>query len=253
MKKEKAASALVRLGLAKDEKEAARLIMGGHVAVDLGGNTFAPVTKAGEPVRAQARLVVRGINPFVSRGAYKLLGALTHFQLDVTGAVCLDAGASTGGFTDCLLQRGAARVYAVDVGRCQLHERLRQDARVISLEGVNLRHAPPDLLPEGVDMAVADVSFTSLVPLLPAINQFLKPGGTLVALVKPQFELGSARTQKGVVRDPALRQEAVRRVESFAQNGLGLAHLGTVPASVQGAKGNQEYLAAFAKPGTPEN
>lgn len=164
----------------------------------------------------------------------------------MAGAVALDAGASTGGFTDCLLQHGAARVYAVDVGTAQLHEKLRADGRVVSMEQVNLRHAPADLLPEPVDLAVADLSFISLRAVLPSLVRFVKPGGLVVALIKPQFELGPQQVGKGgVVREEADRQEAIATVTGFAREALGLSLLGVVPSKVKGPKGNQEYLAAF--------
>ena len=183
----------------------------------------------------------------MSRGAYKLLTILEHFKLDVTGYVCLDAGASTGGFTDCLLQRGASRVYAVDVGKNQLHERLRADERVVNLEGVNLRHADQSLIPEMVDMVVADVSFISLTLVLPSCMPWLKPGGMLATLIKPQFELGPGETVKGVVRDEAARQRAVDKILLFTQANLGLECKGVLPAAIKGPKGNQEYMALFVR------
>lgn len=163
----------------------------------------------------------------------------------MNGLVCLDAGASTGGFTDCLLQSGAGRVYAVDVGRNQLHEKLRVDPRVINLEGVNLRHAPPELIPESVDLVVADVSFISLTLVLPPCMVWLKPGGLAAVLIKPQFELGPGETVKGVVRDATARQRAVDKILAFCAANLGLTSEGVVPAAVKGPKGNQEYMALF--------
>ena len=232
-------------GLVESVEQASRLIMAGKVAaLDASGNA-APVRKPGQPFTEAARFELVGVERFVSRGAYKLLSALEAFSLDVSGLVCLDAGASTGGFTDCLLQYGAARVYAVDVGKAQLHERLRGDSRVVSLEGVNLRLAEPDLIPEPVDLVVADVSFISLTKILPPCLRWLRPGGQLIALIKPQFELGSQHTDKGVVRDPALRDQAVRSVTTFCTETLGLTHGGTAPAAIKGPKGNQEYLAWF--------
>ena len=165
----------------------------------------------------------------------------------MSALVCLDAGASTGGFTDCLLQRGAARVYAVDVGRNQLHEKLRADSRVVSLEGVNLRHAPPELIPEAVDLVVADVSFISLTLVLPPCMTWLKPGGLAAVLIKPQFELGPGETVKGVVRDEAARQRAVDKILAFCAASLSLTSEGVLPAAVKGPKGNQEYMALFRK------
>ena len=164
----------------------------------------------------------------------------------MTGLVCLDAGASTGGFTDCLLQHGASRVYAVDVGHAQLHERLRNDPRVVSREGVNLRTAPPDLITEPIDMIVADLSFISLTMVLPHCLQWLREGGIAVCLIKPQFEVGAGQTVKGVVKDEAVRQEAVDRVLRYMEN-EGLECLGVTPAAIKGPKGNQEYLAYWKK------
>lgn len=235
-------------GLAESREQAKRLIMAGQV---FAGETASPllrVEKPGHPYPADTVFCLAGQERFVSRGAYKLLTALEHFQLCVEGAVCLDAGASTGGFTDCLLQRGAARVYAVDVGHGQLHERLRADARVINLERTNLRTAPETLIPESVDMIVADVSFISLTLVLPPCVRWLRPGGLVVALIKPQFEVGPHRTDKGVVRDEAARQAAVDKVVTFCGEALGLQCRGVVPSAIKGPKGNQEYPAVFLRP-----
>lgn len=232
-------------GLAESPDQAARLIMAGKIAVCLPTGQHTPVAKPGQPLPTDAALALVGVERFVSRGAYKLLSALEHFQLDVQGRVCLDAGASTGGFTDCLLQHGAAKVYAVDVGRAQLHEKLLADARVINLEGVNLRLAPPDLIPEPVSLIVADVSFISLTAVLPHCLRWLTPDGHVVGLIKPQFELGAQATEKGVVRDPALRQQAVDKVVTFCREALQLRCLGVIPAAIKGPKGNQEYPACF--------
>lgn len=235
-------------GLADSREQARRLIMAGKVAVappeDGESRAPAPVLKPGHPYRADTAFILIGQERFVSRGAYKLLTALDFFHLDVNGFVCLDAGASTGGFTDCLLQHGAARVYAVDVGHAQLHEKLKADPRVISREGVNLRTAPPDLIPEPVDMIVADVSFISLTMVLPPCLRWLKPGGLAVGLIKPQFEVGPGQTRKGVVRDEAARQEAVDKVLAVCGD-CGLACDGVTPAAIKGPKGNQEFLACW--------
>lgn len=241
-------------GLADSREQARRLIMAGKVAVapPAGGETAAPVLKPGHPYRTDATFMLVGQERFVSRGAYKLLTALDFFHLDVHGFVCLDAGASTGGFTDCLLQHGAARVYAVDVGHAQLHEKLRADPRVISREGVNLRTAPPELVPEPVDMIVADVSFISLTMVLPPCLRWLKPGGLAVGLIKPQFEVGPGQTRKGVVRDEAARQEAVDKVLTVC-GGYGLNCAGVIAAAIKGPKGNQEFLACWRYPGGGEN
>ena len=236
-------------GLAESKEQARRLIMAGKVAIfDEEHPERQPVVvqKPGHPYKITTQFQLVGVERFVSRGAYKLLTAIEHYKLDVTGLVCLDAGASTGGFTDCLLQHGASRVYAVDVGHAQLHERLRSDPRVVSREGVNLRTAPPDLITEPIDMIVADLSFISLTMVLPHCLQWLREGGIAVCLIKPQFEVGAGQTVKGVVKDEAVRQEAVDRVLRYMEN-EGLHCLGVTPAAIKGPKGNQEYLAYWQK------
>lgn len=234
-------------GLAESREQAKRLIMAGQVYLEHGAHPEQRVDKPGHAYPVGTRFRLAGRERFVSRGAYKLLTALEHFHLEVRGCVCLDAGASTGGFTDCLLQHGAARVYAVDVGHGQLHERLRGDARVINLEKTNLRTAAADLLPEQVDLVVADVSFISLTMILPSCLRWLTPGGSIVALIKPQFEVGPRQTCKGVVRDAAVRQGAVEKIVTFCQEELGLECRGVVPAGIKGPKGNQEYPAWFVR------
>ena len=224
-------------GLAESREQARRLIMAGKVALSSEGlPPGAPpqkVDKPGHPYPEGTVFELLGQERFVSRGAYKLLTILDNFKLDVSGMICLDAGASTGGFTDCLLQHGATRVYAVDVGKNQLHEKLRADERVINLEGVNLRAAAPELIPEPVDLVVADVSFISLTLILPPCMTWLKPGGLAAVLIKPQFELGPGETVKGV---------------GFCTENLHLESRGVLPAAIKGPKGNQEYMALFARP-----
>lgn len=236
-------------GLAESREQARRLIMAGQVLLDdpalPPGAPAQRVPKPGQPFPAGTRFALLAPQQYVSRGAYKLLTILEHFHLDVSGLTCLDAGASTGGFTDCLLQRGATRVYAVDVGHNQLHEKLRRDARVVSLEGVNLRHAGPELIPEPVQLVVADVSFISLTLILPPCMQWLAAGGQVATLIKPQFELGPGETVKGVVRDEEARQRAVDKILGFCATELGLTCMGVLPAAVKGPKGNQEYMALF--------
>lgn len=232
---------LAEQGLDESREQAKRLIMAGRVLLRTAGLP-ASVAKPGQPLAHDAVLEVTAKEQFVSRGGEKLLTALDHFALDVQGMIALDVGASTGGFTDCLLQHGAARVYCVDVGRGQLHWKLRRDKRVINLEGVNFREAGPELIPESVDLIVADCSFISLRLILPRCLRFLKTGGEIVALVKPQFELGPKAAVKGVVRDAALREKALVEVIRFAGDELGLTCLGSVPSKILGPKGNQEYL-----------
>lgn len=245
--KERADQLLVENCLAESREAAKRLIMAGLVFRETGPGNFTRVEKPGTKYSRDAVLEIRGRERFVSRGAYKLLTAIKAFPLPVEGAVALDAGASTGGFTDCLLQHGAAKVYAVDVGHAQLHEKLKSDPRVISMEKTNLRDAPPDLIPEQVDIITADVSFISLTLILPGCVQFLKKGGFVAALIKPQFELGPGAAPKGVVRDEASRRQAVDKVIAFAGETLSLTLLGVLPAAVKGPKGNQEYMAVWRK------
>jgi 23S rRNA (cytidine1920-2'-O)/16S rRNA (cytidine1409-2'-O)-methyltransferase len=247
MGKLRADQLLFQLGLAESREKAKRLIMAGQVFLAGSGGRMR-VEKPGQLLADSSLLELKEKERFVSRGGYKLLTAIEHFGLEIGGKVCMDAGASTGGFSDCLLQHGAARVYAVDVGKAQLHEKLRLDPRVVSLEGVNLRHATKDLLPEPVDLIAIDVSFISLVLVLPACLQFLKQNGEVVALVKPQFELGPEAVGKGgVVRSPDLQQEAVERVVAFARDELGLKPAGAVPSALKGPKGNQEILVLFKR------
>ena len=238
---ERADVILAEQGLAESREKAKRLIMAGQVWLVRGADRSL-VAKPGQQIPRTASLELKESERFVSRGGHKLLTAIEHFGLDVTGMVALDAGASTGGFTDCLLQFGAARVYAVDVGHGQLHWKLTQDPRVINMERVNLRHAAPDLLPEKVDLIVADCSFISLRLILPPCLQFLKTDGQILALVKPQFELGPEHAVKGVVRSEELQLAAVAQVQDFARDELGLTPLGVVAAGIKGPKGNQEYL-----------
>ena len=241
---------LVEQGLAQSRERAKRLIMAGQVQLVHDTDTRERVGKPGQQLPPDARLEVSSGQRYVSRGGEKLETALEHFDLEVTGLTCLDVGASTGGFTDCLLQHGASLVYAVDVGYGQLDWKLRSDPRVVTLERVNFRHAPPDLIPEAVDLVTIDCSFISLHHILPPCLNFLKEGGLIIALIKPQFEVGRGRTDKGVVRSEALQQEAVTQVIGFAVHDLGLGSLGVVPARVKGPKGNQEFLALLKRGGT---
>jgi 23S rRNA (cytidine1920-2'-O)/16S rRNA (cytidine1409-2'-O)-methyltransferase len=243
-RKERLDVLLVEAGLAPTRTRAQALVLAGQVVV---GDRR--VDKPGTRVPVDAELRLKGeAPPYVSRGGLKLRHALDYFQLDVRGAVCADIGASTGGFTDCLLQAGASRVYALDVGYGQLHPTLRADARVVVQERVNARHLPADALGEPVDVVVADVSFISLAQVLPAVLPHLRPGGLLVALVKPQFEVGKGQVGKGgVVRDEALRAAAIARVQAEVQS-LGLRLLGVTDSPLLGPAGNREALLAARKP-----
>jgi len=234
---------LVDQGLFESRERARRAVMAGSVTVD-----GVPVDKPGTSVPDAAKLEVIGPKePFVSRGGRKLAHALEHFGIDPVGWTCLDVGASTGGFTDCLLQRGAERVYALDVGRGQLDYRLRSDRRVVTLEGINARYLESDDIPEPCQLITVDVSFISLLKVVPALLPVLPVGGYLLTLIKPQFEVGRELVGKGgIVRDEPLRQEVIRqRGEDLAS--LGLALMGIVDSEVVGAKGNREALALFQK------
>ncbi len=229
---------LVRHGLFPSREQARAAVLAGRVLVE-----GVPETKAGRMVGEDATVEVRGEGlPYVSRGGLKLERALEAFAVDVAGRVAADIGAATGGFTDCLLQRGARRVYAVDVGYGQLAWKLRQDPRVVVRERVNARYLSRREIPEPVDVAAIDVSFISLEKILPAIRDLLAPHGVIVALVKPQFEAGPRQVGKrGVVRDPAVHREVLRRV-SAAAAALGLAAEGVVPSPIRGDEGNAEFL-----------
>jgi len=243
-KKERLDVLVLERGLADSRSKAQALILAGQVVVD-----DQRVDKPGHQVPVEAQLRLKGeVLPYVSRGGLKLKGALDQFKLSVKGAVAADIGASTGGFTDCLLQEGAIRVHAIDVGHAQLHEKLRADPRVISREGVNARYLTDKELPEPVDVVVIDVSFISLRQVLPAVLPKLKPGGLLVALVKPQFEVGKENVGKGgVVKDPHARQEAIDGIRAFTET-AGLVTLGVVDSSIAGPAGNVEALLAARKP-----
>ena len=232
---------LVLRGLAPTREKAQALILAGSVSVE--GRR---VDKAGTPVDETAELTLSGPpHPYVSRGGVKLAAALETFGLDPAGLVCLDVGASTGGFTDCFLQRGATKVYAVDVGYGQLDAKLRQDPRVVVREKVNARSLSRDHVPEPVGLAAIDVSFISLRLILPPVVPLVEKGGTVVVLVKPQFEAGRAEVGKGgIVRSVEVRQRVVREVEDFG-TGLGLELAGSIASPIRGARGNEEFLLAF--------
>jgi 23S rRNA (cytidine1920-2'-O)/16S rRNA (cytidine1409-2'-O)-methyltransferase len=226
---------MVERGLADSREKAQALIMAGEVSVD-----GQPIHRASVQVAQEAVVEVRQPLPYVSRGGVKLAHALDEFDLNVRDLAVADVGASTGGFTDCLLQRGARRVYAVDVGYGQLDWKLRQDPRVVVLDRTNVRDLQE--LPEVVDAAVVDVSFISLTIVLPAILRFLKPDGWIVALVKPQFEAGRGQVGKGgVVKDPAVHRSVIEKVTSWAAD-RGLAIAGVTASPLLGPAGNREFL-----------
>lgn len=228
-------------GLAESRSRAQALLLGGKVRVGAGdGARFD--RKPGDLVDSAIEVVVATPDPYVSRGGHKLAAALDAFGVDPAGRICIDVGASTGGFTDVLLQRGASRVYAVDVGRGQLAEPLRQDPRVVSMERTNARNLTAASLPEQVSLASVDVAFISLRLVLgPIASTFGPEGGDLIPLVKPQFEAGRGETPGGVVRDPVVHERVLREVGEAAE-ALGLETLGTIPSPILGPEGNREFL-----------
>jgi len=228
-------------GLAPTREKAQALILAGAVSVD--GRR---VDKAGTPVDEAAEIAVAGPpHPYVSRGGLKLAAALDAFGLDPAGLVCLDVGASTGGFTDCLLQRGAAKVYAVDVGHGQLDAKIRSDPRVVVRERVNARLLSSEDVPERVRLAAIDVSFISTRLILPAVVPLVEETGAIVVLVKPQFEAGRAEVGKGgIVRSEAVRLRVLGSVEEYGRD-AGLGPIGSIPSPIRGAHGNEEFLLGF--------
>jgi len=243
--KQRADQLVVVRGLAPSRERAQALILAGKV---FSGERR--VEKAGDKLHEDVPLEVRGEDQkYVSRGGVKLEGALDDFAFDPSGLVVADFGASTGGFTDCLLQRGASRVYAIDVGAGQLHQRLRVDPRVVVMERTNARSLAPSDLPEAVDLVVIDASFIGLDKLLPSAFGILRPGGETIAMVKPQFEVGPDRVGTGgVVRDDAVREDAIVTVIVNAE-AIGFACTARTDAKIHGPKGNREAFVRLAKPG----
>ena len=241
--KQRVDQALVDRGLADSRSRAQALIMAGLV---FAGER--KIAKAGDTISDDAPLDVRGKDhPWVSRGGLKLVGGLDHFAIDPTGATCLDVGSSTGGFTDVLLSRGAAKVYAVDVGTNQLAWKLRQDPRVIVLEQTNARHLTTEQIPEPIDLLVCDASFIALHKVLEKAIGFAHPGGRALLLVKPQFEAGRAEVGKGgVVRDPAVHARVCAEASKWI-TGRGWQVLGITESPITGPEGNVEFLLAAEK------
>lgn len=238
--KERLDKLLVERGLVESRAKAQALILAGQVF-----SAGQRLEKAGQLVAMEAPLSVKESMPFVSRGGLKLAAALDHFGVDAAGKVCLDIGASTGGFTDCLLQRGAARVVAVDVGHGQLDWKLRQDARVEVRENVNARYLQPADFSERFDLVVGDVSFISLTKILPVVPPLIQPSALVITLIKPQFEVGREEVGKGgIVRDEAAQQRVVTEIVGFAAS-IGLRSRGVVDSPILGADGNREFLVCF--------
>jgi 23S rRNA (cytidine1920-2'-O)/16S rRNA (cytidine1409-2'-O)-methyltransferase len=233
---------LVGRGLFPSREQARRAVMAGDVKV---GTRIA--VKPSELLEEKAAIAIKPTRKYVGRGALKLESALDHFEIDVRGKTALDIGASTGGFTDCMLQRGAAKVYAVDVGHGQLNWKLRNDPRVIVLEKVNARSLSRQHVPEPVDLCVIDVSFISLTLVLPNAFDLITPTGVILALIKPQFELQRADVSRGgIVREPELHRKAQDKIAAFVTSS---GHMmgGIVPSAIKGADGNQEFFACIRK------
>lgn len=243
-KKQRLDLLLVQRGLFESREKAQRSIMAGEVRV---GDAVAD--KAGTKVAEDALVTVKPQCRYVGRGGLKLEAALKHFGVDPTGKTCLDIGASTGGFTDCLLQHGAAKVHAVDVGHSQLDWKIRSDPRVVVREKFNARHMTPADIADPIDIIVIDVSFISLTLILPAAFPLLVPGGVVLALIKPQFELSKEDVDagRGVVRDRAAQQRAVDKIEAFVREAGNPVWQGVIESPILGGEGNREFLACLRK------
>lgn len=247
MKKERLDKILLARGLSQSRERAKARIMTGNVLVNQQ-----PVDKPGTLVPLDAQIEVRGEDiPYVSRGGLKLEAALQAFKVDVRDLHCMDIGASTGGFTDCLLQHGAQKVYAVDVGYGQLAWELRRDSRVVAIERTNIRNLPENALPSPVDLATIDVSFISLRIVVPAALKFLKNTADILALVKPQFEVGKGLVGKGgVVRNPEHHEMVIRELTDYFE-GLELTSPGVIPSPILGPKGNREFVMHLRREPSP--
>ncbi|MCX6968132.1 MAG: TlyA family RNA methyltransferase [Verrucomicrobia bacterium] len=233
---------LVERGLFESREKAQRAIMAGLVRI---GDAVAD--KPGTRVPEDVLLSVKQECRYVGRGGLKMEAALKHFGVDPTGRVCLDIGASTGGFTDCLLQHGAAKVHAIDVGHSQLDWKIRSDPRVVVREKLNARYLSREDIPAPIDICVIDVSFISLTLILPAAFPLLAPGGIILALIKPQFELGKEEVDagRGVVRDPLAQQRAVEKIEHFVRETAAQTWVGVIESPILGGEGNREFLACL--------
>ncbi len=238
---------LAEHGLAESREKAQALVMAGRVRVN-----GAPATKPGVALRMPAEVVVIAAPEHVGRGALKLVAALDAFAVSPTGRLALDIGASTGGFSQVLLERGARRVYAVDAGRGQLHEKLRADPRVVVLEHTNARFLSKEAVPEACDLVTMDVSFISVLKILPALRALVTPTADFLVLVKPQFEVGRTQVGKGgIVREPALHLQVLREVAWGAQDRLGYVVKGVCPSPIRGTEGNREFFLHLLTEGAP--
>ncbi|MRG73908.1 TlyA family rRNA (cytidine-2'-O)-methyltransferase [Alphaproteobacteria bacterium HT1-32] len=245
MAKKRVDQLLVDRGLVESRAKAQALILAGKVLSDTKR-----IDKAGHQLDEAAPLILKGADhPWVSRGGLKLIKGLDQFGIDPAGFTCVDVGASTGGFTDVLLTRGAAKVFAVDVGHGQLDWKLRSDDRVVVMERTNARHLTADDIPDPIDMVVCDASFISLKTVLPAAMSLVKPAGWLVALIKPQFEVGRENVgKKGVVRDPALHEAVCADMSDWLVDVMGWELLGVAKSPITGPEGNVEFLLGGRKP-----
>lgn len=241
--KERIDKLLIEKRIVQSRERARSLVMEGRVIVE-----DRTIDKPGTKVDVEAQLQIRGEDlPYVSRGGVKLEGALNAFGVHPSGMVVMDVGASTGGFTDCVLQKGARKVYAVDVGYGQLAWKLRKDPRVVNLERRNIRYLKREEIEEEVDLILIDTSFISIEKYLPHLLGFLRKGGTIISLIKPQFEVGKGEVGKGgVVKDPALHQKVIERISQFSR-GLGLMVLRVIESSLLGPKGNKEFFIYLKK------
>jgi len=232
---------LAERGFFETREKARRAVMAGEVRVG-----DAVVDKPGTRVAEDAQITVKSTARYVGRGGLKLEAALKHFAIDPTGMVCLDIGASTGGFTDCLLQHGAAKVHAIDVGHSQLDWKIRSDPRVVVQEKVNARYLTCAEIPDPIDICVIDVSFISLTLILPPAFELLTPRGVILSLIKPQFESDRDDVGKGgIIRDPALHERAVRKIEDFVGKSLSKQWCGVIESPITGTEGNKEFLACL--------
>ncbi|MFA6815929.1 MAG: TlyA family RNA methyltransferase [Lentisphaeria bacterium] len=243
MPKVRADQLLVKQGLCESRSLAQRLIMAGEVRI--GSDQV--VAKAGQLLPEDTSLRINPRKKYVSRGAFKLIPALEKYDADLSGKIGLDLGASTGGFTEVMLEHGVQKVYAVDVGYGQLHDKLRRDDRVISMERTNARNLTSELIPEKIDILTGDVSFISLTKVLPPCVNVLKKGAFVFVLIKPQFEAERQEVNagSGVIRDEAIRQRCVDKILAFVKEELQWTSLDVLPSPIQGPKGNQEYVAVF--------
>ncbi len=235
-------SRICELGLTESREKAKAFIMAGQVFVN-----GMKVVKAGTTVLPEDKIEVRGTSEFVSRGGHKLKKAMEVFPIDLNGKICMDIGASTGGFTDCMLQNGASKVYSIDVGYGQLAWKLRSDPRVVNLERTNVRYITAEQVPDAIDFFSVDVSFISLCLVLPAAYPLLRDGGECVCLIKPQFEAGREKVgKKGVVRDKSVHAEVIAKIDAFARE-LGFTVCGLDFSPIKGPEGNIEYLIHLKK------